>query len=200
MAGTIVTDRIESDATYDSKIELVSPVLVSNTFSVKSTGGTGVFNIVGANTNTDRTFTLPDVAGTVVTEVVGNEAYKKQNILGTVSQSGGVPTGAIIERGSNVNGEFVKYADGTMITWIQVSCNMTITTNQNFSGPASFAAGSVVTGAYSSPAGTGTADLLTAMGNCALQAFANGDFIMRFSSTSGQSPNTFNVSLFGRWF
>jgi hypothetical protein len=65
MAGTIITDRIESDATYDSKIELVSPVLVSNTFAVKSTGGTGVFNIVGANTNTDRTFTLPDVAGTV---------------------------------------------------------------------------------------------------------------------------------------
>jgi hypothetical protein len=66
MAGTIVTDRIESDATYDSKIELVSPVQVSNTFAVKSTGGTGVFNIVGANTNTDRTFTLPDAAGEMV--------------------------------------------------------------------------------------------------------------------------------------
>jgi hypothetical protein len=36
-------------------------------------------------------------------------------ILGTVSQSGGVPTGAVIERGSNSNGEFVKFADGTMI-------------------------------------------------------------------------------------
>jgi hypothetical protein len=66
MAGTIITDRIESDATYDSKIELVSPVLVSNTFAVKSTGGTGVFNIVGANTNTDRTFTLPNAAGEMV--------------------------------------------------------------------------------------------------------------------------------------
>jgi hypothetical protein len=66
MAGTIVADRIESDATYNSKIELVSPVLVSNTFAVKSTGGTGVFNIVGANTNTDRTFTLPNAAGEMV--------------------------------------------------------------------------------------------------------------------------------------
>ena len=36
-------------------------------------------------------------------------------ILGTVSQSGGVPTGAIIESGSNANGEYVKFADGTMI-------------------------------------------------------------------------------------
>lgn len=40
--------------------------------------------------------------------------------VGTVSQSGGVPTGAIIERGSNANGSFVKYADGTMICWSPV--------------------------------------------------------------------------------
>ncbi|WP_242485546.1 phage tail protein [Pseudomonas sp. TH43] len=38
-------------------------------------------------------------------------------IVGTVSQSGGVPTGAIVERGSNANGEFVRYADGTQICW-----------------------------------------------------------------------------------
>ncbi|QWY83581.1 putative minor tail protein M [Rhizobium phage RHph_X2_26] len=37
------------------------------------------------------------------------------DILGTVSHSGGVPTGAIIERGSNANGEYIKFADGTQI-------------------------------------------------------------------------------------
>jgi hypothetical protein len=36
-------------------------------------------------------------------------------IVGTASQSGGIPTGAILERGSNANGEWTKYADGTMI-------------------------------------------------------------------------------------
>ena len=41
--------------------------------------------------------------------------YSEYNILGTVSQSGGVPTGAVIERGSNANGEYVKFADGTQI-------------------------------------------------------------------------------------
>ena len=35
-------------------------------------------------------------------------------IVGTVSKSGGIPTGAIIERGSNVNGEYVKFADGRL--------------------------------------------------------------------------------------
>lgn len=41
--------------------------------------------------------------------------YSNDNILGTVSQSGGVPTGAVIQRGSNSNGEYVRFADGTMI-------------------------------------------------------------------------------------
>jgi hypothetical protein len=36
-------------------------------------------------------------------------------IQGTVNQSGGVATGAIIERGSNSNGEYVRFADGTQI-------------------------------------------------------------------------------------
>lgn len=41
--------------------------------------------------------------------------YGRDSILGTVSQSAGVPTGAIIERGINANGEYVRYADGTLI-------------------------------------------------------------------------------------
>jgi hypothetical protein len=77
--------------------------------------GTGTFTIEAPNSNSNRTLVLPDAAGEIVAEAAGNEVYKKQNILGTVSQSAGVPTGAIIERGSNANGEFVKYADGTMI-------------------------------------------------------------------------------------
>ncbi|MFQ2373347.1 hypothetical protein ACK306_17425, partial [Aeromonas caviae] len=43
------------------------------------------------------------------------DAYGKNNIVGAVSQSGGVPTAAIVERGSNANGEYTKYADGTLI-------------------------------------------------------------------------------------
>ena len=43
------------------------------------------------------------------------------DIVGTVSQSGGDPTGAVIERGSNSNGEYVRYADGTQICWHRAS-------------------------------------------------------------------------------
>lgn len=44
--------------------------------------------------------------------------YTSGNVLGQVAQSGGVPTGAIIERGSNANGEYVRFADGTQICWL----------------------------------------------------------------------------------
>lgn len=52
---------------------------------------------------------------TFLTDLLGIGAYAKSNILGTVSQASGVPTGAIIEKGSNANGEYTKFADGTMI-------------------------------------------------------------------------------------
>lgn len=44
-----------------------------------------------------------------------SQVYEQASIIGTVSQLNGVPTGAIIERGSNANGEYVRFADGTQI-------------------------------------------------------------------------------------
>ncbi|MCG7522222.1 DUF2793 domain-containing protein [Ruegeria sp. Ofav3-42] len=41
--------------------------------------------------------------------------YGPGNLVGTVAQSGGNPTGAVIERGSTSDGEFVRFADGTQI-------------------------------------------------------------------------------------
>jgi len=59
----------------------------------------------------------------------GGFSYNRTNILGTVSQSAGVPTGAIIERGSNANGEYVRFADGTQIcTFIYSESAYDITT------------------------------------------------------------------------
>lgn len=64
----------------------------------------------------------------------GSQAYVRDNILGTVSESSGVPTGAIIERGSNANGEYVKYADGTLIC---------VTSDQNVDLSVGFAGSSI---------------------------------------------------------
>lgn len=53
--------------------------------------------------------------GTLPSSVLDSDVYKQDNVVGTVSQVAGVPTGAIIESGSNANGEYFKWADGTMI-------------------------------------------------------------------------------------
>jgi len=57
---------------------------------------------------------------TLITPVIG---YHSDNLLGTVSQSAGVPTGAVIEAGSNANGNYTKFADGTMICTHSVELN-----------------------------------------------------------------------------
>ncbi len=41
--------------------------------------------------------------------------YGPGNVLGTVGESGGTPTGAVIQRGSTANGDYVRFADGTQI-------------------------------------------------------------------------------------
>jgi hypothetical protein len=62
-----------------------------------------------------------------------SRAILHNNLLGPVSQSGGVPTGAVIERGSNANGEYTRFADGTLI------CTVTINLGpRNFSGSGTY--------------------------------------------------------------
>ncbi|GAA6210060.1 hypothetical protein NBRC116601_33530 [Cognatishimia sp. WU-CL00825] len=41
--------------------------------------------------------------------------YGPGNILGPVSENAGVPTGALLESGSNANGSYLRFADGTQI-------------------------------------------------------------------------------------
>lgn len=76
----------------------------------------------------------------IATAVNAYQVFAKGEEVGTVSQSSNIPTGAIIERGSNANGEFVKYADGTMMCWGKKAAN------------ASVAAGAAVLAANTLPA------------------------------------------------
>jgi hypothetical protein len=67
--------------------------------------------------------------------------FNSFNILGTVSQSGGTPTGAIIQRGSNANGEFTRFADGTLRVWAALTSTGNILT---WSFPSIFISGTVI--------------------------------------------------------
>jgi hypothetical protein len=74
---------------------------------------------------------------------------------GITSQSGGIPTGALIESGTNANGSYVRFANGTQICWLAnivdasvaatTSGNITWTFPVSFSGSTAIALASVTT-------------------------------------------------------
>lgn len=69
------------------------------------------------------------------------ELLYRSNILGTVSQSAGLPTGSVVERGENNKGEYVRFADGTQMCFRSASVNVATTNVQIWTFPMSFAGG-----------------------------------------------------------
>lgn len=151
--------------------------------------GTGTFTIAAPNSNNSRTLTLPDAAGEVLTDAENNPAklFRRDNIIGTVSQSGGAPTGAVIEQGSNANGEYVRYADGTQIAWKRV----------NFSGitlnPANGSSNSAL-GANTTMAVSFVGDPNFSFGDIRLQDSGNNDVYGGVYTYNG-TPHIFHSGL-----
>ena len=129
-------------------------------------------------------------------------SYSQRNVVGTVSQSGGVPAGAIIEQGSNANGEYVKYADGTMISWIlshdggEISDipmgNIFTTEFQSCTFPVQFSETPTV-----SIISRGSA---TWAGNCRTASNSGITQYRQFSATSNNTPVEVRIIAIGRWW
>ena len=90
---------------------------------------------------------LPGSPGrTEAARVYGASAAAARDILGTVAQSGGVPTGALFEYGSNADGEYVRTAGRIQICWNTLGSSSVAATTWTF--PAAFAVAPVTVGAY----------------------------------------------------
>lgn len=154
--------------------------------------GTGTLTIAAPNTNSNYTLTLPAAAGVM---------YAQGNIVGTVSQSGGVPTGAIIERGSNANGEYVKYADGTMICNI-IGVTLSYSTSSRLAYTWTFPASFVSSTSYSSSlmAGGGTALGATQWIDTKTASTARYSFITNAGYVVGNSATDCSLTAIGRWY
>lgn len=130
---------------------------------------------------------------------VDGAVYSQDSILGTVSQSGGVPTGAVIERGSNANGEYTKYADGTLI------CVMTVATGSvtdlfgglyrsgtaSFTFPAAFSA---------RPRVSASCDTSAVIWASARATDALGGAVNLWYPASVAGANAAQVIAIGRWY
>ena len=70
--------------------------------------------------------------------------YGPGNLLGPVTQSGGTPTGAVIERGADATGDYVRFADGTQICTVNGLSVGYVNASRctvNWTMPAAFASG-----------------------------------------------------------
>ncbi|MCA2011161.1 DUF2793 domain-containing protein [Cereibacter sphaeroides] len=117
--GTLGSDAFGVKVSADGS-SWTAALSVNGATGVPTMGQGAVIN--GLLTGTSVVQSDSDVTtGRVLTTGAGAvQAYRQGNILGTVSQSGGGPTGAIMERGSNANGEYVRFADGTQICWASI--------------------------------------------------------------------------------
>ena len=116
------------------------------------TAGSDAFSVKvspdGSSWATGLTLSTAGVAALLAGLTIdGKQAYHRGNVLGTVSQASGVPTGAVVERGSNTNGDYIRFADGTQICLQTLTVNMTIanafmggfrSNGQNWTYPATF--------------------------------------------------------------
>lgn len=147
------------------------------------------------------------LAGNVYTRVYSSgwkawvKNYSTGNLLGTVSQSAGVPTGAVIERGSNANGSYVKFADGTLICQMQVSTSsfsasgsVYVSNTVIFTFPATFITAGDVSVLGSDTVSSGM--LVSGLANTASEGRVQGTFPIPV----GQPVRTFRLTAIGRWF
>ncbi|GAB4290390.1 MAG: DUF2793 domain-containing protein [Roseovarius sp.] len=132
--------------------------------------------------------------------------YGPGNLLGTVGQSGGVPTGAVIERGSGAEGSYVRFADGTQICTHLLSVPATDTaegalfvsaTDAIWTFPAAFAAPPAVAGsaAEAMPAAAFLAPPLAAPADPAAAYRCRG-----CATASDASARSYHLIAMGRWF
>lgn len=134
-----------------------------------------------------------------------NYVYHTRNILGTVSQSAGAPTGAVIERGSNSDGEYVRFADGTQIC-TRTAAMPDSNAAQDFPYPATFTGAISVSlcGASGELDGTGFANRRRALFITVVSANSSGWRLARDSNTIdlGLAVSGFSARLtaVGRWY
>jgi hypothetical protein len=135
----------------------------------------------------------------------GSQVYSRDNILGTVTQSSGVPTGAIIQRGSNANGEFVRYADGTQICNVRIA--ITPVANTPTTGTATLPAAFVA--AYDGDSATTSGYTAVATSHASVAALTRGALVEAASTATTVSINILrsnttvtnnSVMCIGRWF
>jgi hypothetical protein len=124
------------------------------------------------------------------------EAMLTARGVGTVSEVNGVPTGAMVEHGSNANGTYTKFADGTAIIRMNGAENRSVTGIFSTTVSTPIAMVGTWRGSLTISATENTAGNVTWM---ALDAYAENSVAVRIvRSTTGNT--SFAIVGYGRWY
>lgn len=221
IASATTTDLSTATGNY---VEITGTTTITG-FGTVSAGSVRILRFSGALTLTHNATSLILPGGANITTAAGDVAvfvsegsgnwrcalfqraaslpYDKNSVLGTVSETAGVPTGAVIETGSNSNGEYTKWADGTMICRHRTSDSVTISTSLSFGGYRS----NGLTWTYpqefsSSPRLTFTVANITAFGGTAYASSATeGTYYFTAINQIGSSgTRNADLTAIGKWF
>lgn len=115
-------------------IQLGENATATQNFTLR-TNNDGTLTLARGNVGaTTQDLLTADAAG--VLSALGKQIFTRGNILGTVSQLTGNPTGALMEYGSNANGEYWRYAGGQQLCTRTLDLpGVPISTQANSSGP-----------------------------------------------------------------
>lgn len=116
------------------------------------------------------------------------KTFDQSNALGTVSQTSGVPTGALQERVAGVTSTYSRYADGTQICRARLNGG---SSTINWTFPAQFA---------SAPAVVATADNSEARFVAVDNVTTSGADIIAYRDDGDPSNTSRNVIAIGGWF
>ncbi|MBZ9984921.1 hypothetical protein LB521_27695 [Mesorhizobium sp. BR-1-1-8] len=170
--------------------------LVNDADAATARGTLGLAAVAASGSASDLgSGTLPNAR--VSATLTADKAFRQGNILATVAQSAGVPTGGLIEAGSNSNGDYVRFADGTQICWrtivtVNTTANTYFTKTELFAATFSAAPRCVISPITSNVSGV-TAGYW--------RANTVSTIAIEFVATvNAVSTNTFNCVAVGRWF
>jgi hypothetical protein len=180
--------------------------------AISAMTGTGIATRTGANTWALRTITGTaneitvtngsGASGNPTLVLSGNisaaKAFRRGNVLGTVSQSGGTPTGALIEAGSNANGQYTRFADGTQICTNTLAASATGSVTWTFPAAFSSTTNLTPTGSYIAAGDPHTANpIFIQYGTLTTTTVL---FSARRSDTGAAQTVNARHTAIGRWF
>ncbi|WP_218951150.1 hypothetical protein, partial [Desulfoluna butyratoxydans] len=117
-------------------------------------------------------------------------------VVGVLSEAGG----AIIERGRNVNGEYVRWADGTQICWLRVSPSNTPWQYLTKTVPAEFVQPPLTPASVILTFTGGAGGVISGQEMSVNGAYLGAPSVMMYRINSGNPDYELNAVVIGRWF